>query len=212
MPSGWYPLASAASNPARPGATARRRTPIPRARPRAPARWPRAPPPPTSCVPSARATVTSTPRRAWSGSPRRVATRPDAPRLRASRPDRRVLGEPKDADVRRALARLRGGSGAQGGAGRHAARGRPVDTGREEIVEIPPGAGERYTLIEITAFPGRSTDAKRRFYQAIVRNLTAERVPAQDVLVVLTEPPMENWGIRGGKPASEVDLGFRVDV
>jgi hypothetical protein len=27
--------------------------------------------------------------------------------------------------------------------------------------EIPPGRSERYTLIEITAFPGRSVDAKR---------------------------------------------------
>lgn len=26
------------------------------------------------------------------------------------------------------------------------------------------------------------------------------------------EPAMENWGIRGGQPASEVDLGFKVDV
>ena len=29
-----------------------------------------------------------------------------------------------------------------------------------ENFEISPGAGERYTLIEITAFPGRSADAK----------------------------------------------------
>jgi phenylpyruvate tautomerase PptA (4-oxalocrotonate tautomerase family) len=78
--------------------------------------------------------------------------------------------------------------------------------------EIPPGAGERYTLIEITAFPGRSATAKRRLYEAIVRNLEAAGVPANDISVVLHEPPMENWGIRGGKPASEVDLGFRVDV
>jgi phenylpyruvate tautomerase PptA (4-oxalocrotonate tautomerase family) len=83
---------------------------------------------------------------------------------------------------------------------------------QEQSFEIPPGAGERYTLIEITAFPGRSADAKRSLYEAIVRNLAAERVPSEDVLVVLTEPPMENWGIRGGKPASEVNLGFRVDV
>ena len=87
---------------------------------------------------------------------------------------------------------------------------RIVEHGAESF-EIPPGAGERYSLIEITAFPGRSADAKRRLYEAIVRNLGAERVPAEDVFVVLTEPPMENWGIRGGKPASEVDLGFRVD-
>jgi phenylpyruvate tautomerase PptA (4-oxalocrotonate tautomerase family) len=81
-----------------------------------------------------------------------------------------------------------------------------------ENFEIPPGAGERYTLIEITAFPGRSPTAKRHLYQALVRNLGAAGVPASDISVVLHEPPMENWGIRGGKPASEVDLGFRVEV
>ena len=36
--------------------------------------------------------------------------------------------------------------------------------------------------------------------------------PAGDVSVVLLEPPMENWGIRGGKAASDVDLGYRLDV
>jgi phenylpyruvate tautomerase PptA (4-oxalocrotonate tautomerase family) len=81
-----------------------------------------------------------------------------------------------------------------------------------ENFEIPRGASERYTLIEITTFPGRSATAKRRLYEAVVRNLEGAGVPTSDISVVLHEPPMENWGIRGGKPASEVDLGFRVDV
>jgi phenylpyruvate tautomerase PptA (4-oxalocrotonate tautomerase family) len=81
-----------------------------------------------------------------------------------------------------------------------------------ENFEIPRGAGERYTLIEITAFPGRSATAKRSLYEAVVCNLEGAGVPTSDISVVLHEPPMENWGIRGGKPASEVDLGFRVDV
>ena len=52
-------------------------------------------------------------------APRAEATpRPHAARLRASRPDRRVLGEPEDADVRRAADRLRGRSDAAGGGGR----------------------------------------------------------------------------------------------
>jgi len=81
-----------------------------------------------------------------------------------------------------------------------------------ENFEIPPGASELYMLIEITAFPGRSATAKRRLYEAIVHNLETVSVPAKDISIVLHEPPMENWGIRGGKPASEVDLGYRVDV
>ena len=37
--------------------------------------------------------------------------------------------------------------------------------------EIPPGKSERYTLIEITAFPGRSRTAKAALYEAMVRRL-----------------------------------------
>ncbi len=77
---------------------------------------------------------------------------------------------------------------------------------------VPPGRGPRFTLVEVTMFSGRSLDAKRAFYAAIVRNLGALGVPAADVKIALIEVPPENWGIRGGKPASEVDLGFEIKV
>jgi hypothetical protein len=32
------------------------------------------------------------------------------------------------------------------------------------------------------------------------------------VLIVLHEQPMENWGVDGGTPANEVDVGFKVDI
>ncbi len=31
-------------------------------------------------------------------------------------------------------------------------------------------------------------------------------------MIVLYEPPMENWGVRGGKPSSEVDFGFKINI
>jgi phenylpyruvate tautomerase PptA (4-oxalocrotonate tautomerase family) len=77
---------------------------------------------------------------------------------------------------------------------------------------VPPGRGPRYTLIEITLFSGRSRTAKRALYGAIVRNLGALGVPALDIKIALIEVPPENWGIRGGQPASEVDLGFEINV
>lgn len=83
---------------------------------------------------------------------------------------------------------------------------------KPENFEVPPGSSHRYTLVEITAFPGRSISAKRALYGAIVRNLEAVGVPASDISIVLREPPLENWGIRGGRSADQVDLGFRVDV
>lgn len=78
--------------------------------------------------------------------------------------------------------------------------------------EVPPDKSDMFTLIEITMFPGRSTEAKRHLYKAIVRNLGPLGIEPNDVFIVLHEPGMENWGIRGGVPASEVDLGFEVNV
>ena len=77
---------------------------------------------------------------------------------------------------------------------------------------VPPGRGPRYTLVEVTMFSSRSLVAKRALYQAIVRNLGALDVPAEDVKITLIEVPPENWGVRGGHPASEVELGFKIDV
>lgn len=83
---------------------------------------------------------------------------------------------------------------------------------KPEHFHVPPGRSENYTLVEITLFSGRSLDAKRALYQAITRNLGALGIVPADIFIVLHEVPLENWGIRGGVPASEVDLGFRVDV
>lgn len=77
---------------------------------------------------------------------------------------------------------------------------------------VPPGRGERYTLVDVDLFSGRSLEAKRALYQALVRNLGKLGIPADHVKVLLRESAAENWGIRGGVPASEVDLGFKIDV
>jgi phenylpyruvate tautomerase PptA (4-oxalocrotonate tautomerase family) len=77
---------------------------------------------------------------------------------------------------------------------------------------VPPGRGEKFTLIEITMFSGRSMAAKRLLYRAIVRNLAALDVPPLDIKITLIEAPPENWGLRGGMPASEIELGFKIDV
>ena len=81
-----------------------------------------------------------------------------------------------------------------------------------EDFELPPGSSDDFVLVEVTMFAGRSQQAKRRLYQALVRNFGDLGVASTDVMVVLHEPPMENWGIRGGQMASEVDLGFQVHL
>jgi phenylpyruvate tautomerase PptA (4-oxalocrotonate tautomerase family) len=88
---------------------------------------------------------------------------------------------------------------------------RIVEHAREDF-ELPPGRSDDFVLVEVTMFAGRSRQAKRHLYQALVRNFGKLRIAPADVFVVLHEPPMENWGIRGGQMASEVDLGFEVQV
>ena len=61
-------------------------------------------------------------------------------------------------------------------------------------------------------FPGRSIEAKRKLYENIVLNLQRHNIQAGDILIVLNEPQLDNWGVRGGVLASAVDLGFKIDV
>jgi hypothetical protein len=77
---------------------------------------------------------------------------------------------------------------------------------------IPSGRSDRYTRVEIILFAGRSLETKRTLYETVIANLSAVGVPTNEVKTVLIEVPAENWGLRGGLPASEIDLGFRVDV
>lgn len=82
-----------------------------------------------------------------------------------------------------------------------------------EHFELPPHRTGDMAVIEITAFKGRSFEAKKRLYEAIAANLAENPgIKGDDIVIILHEPPLENWGIRGGKPASEVNIGFKVNV
>lgn len=81
-----------------------------------------------------------------------------------------------------------------------------------ESFEVPPDKSANHVLITIDAFPGRSVRAKQKLFKGIVARLGSLGVDPVDVLIVLNEPPLENWGIRGGQSAAEVDLGFALDV
>lgn len=97
----------------------------------------------------------------------------------------------------------------------------PEDDPTVRLAEYPPGQfsrsypdrhSEHYTLISVTMFAGRSMQAKRRLYGAVVQQLEPFGIPPDDVVITLLELPMENWGVNGGTPASEIDVGFKVDI
>ncbi len=70
-----------------------------------------------------------------------------------------------------------------------------------------------FIIIEITAFKGRSRDAKRNLYRFIVENLgVSPGINPEDILITISEPELVNWGVDGGKCADETDLGFDIKV
>ncbi|MEO5807852.1 tautomerase family protein [Devosia sp.] len=72
-------------------------------------------------------------------------------------------------------------------------------------------ASPRRTIIEITLFIGLTIEAKRRLYAALVEQLAPFGLIANDIKVTLIEVSRENWGL-GGLPASEIDVGFKIEV
>jgi phenylpyruvate tautomerase PptA (4-oxalocrotonate tautomerase family) len=92
------------------------------------------------------------------------------------------------------------------------------ETDRNQLVHeyTPEHFEARYgpdsVFVEAAIFPGRSLDAKRKLYRLIADGLAASGVARDRVLIVLHEPPLQNWGIRGGQAATDVQLGFKLDV
>lgn len=82
----------------------------------------------------------------------------------------------------------------------------------EHDFEIPNNRSEKYSIIEIVIFPGRSAEAKQKLYKLIFSGLKALDYQDNDATIVLHEPDLDNWGIQGGQSGKEVDLGFDLNV
>ena len=71
---------------------------------------------------------------------------------------------------------------------------------------------EYFTHITINAFTGRTLEAKRNLYRSIVTRLDTLGIPPDHILILIQESPLENWGVRGGQAACDINLGFKVDI
>ena len=79
---------------------------------------------------------------------------------------------------------------------------------------VPPHLAEpdRATIISIDCCAGRSPEAKRSLYAEIVDRLEPLGIPRDHVTIVVRDVPAQSWGIRGGQAASDLELGFDVNV
>jgi phenylpyruvate tautomerase PptA (4-oxalocrotonate tautomerase family) len=77
---------------------------------------------------------------------------------------------------------------------------------------FPASATERYTIIEISMFEGRSIEAKKHLIRLLFERVCNQvpRLP-HEVEVTISETPKHNWGFRG-LPGDEVSLGYKIEV
>jgi phenylpyruvate tautomerase PptA (4-oxalocrotonate tautomerase family) len=83
-----------------------------------------------------------------------------------------------------------------------------IDELAHQDVLLAAAASRKLTIVNLRMFLGRSPETKRRLYRAIAHGLAPLGVPPDELQIVLHEPPLESWGIKGGVPASELELGF----
>lgn len=77
--------------------------------------------------------------------------------------------------------------------------------------ERSPGKTNKFTMIELTLLPGRSTAMKKATISEITRLLGEQlQIAPTDVFIIINEPPLENWGLRG-KQGSEMGLQYRKE-
>ena len=93
----------------------------------------------------------------------------------------------------------------------------PDDDRNIRIVEYKPDLfslkASYEILVEITLLEGRTPETKKKIYQNIVNSFEQHKVALKEtVFIVLNEQPLQNWGVRGGIPANEIHLNFKIDI
>ncbi|TNM69929.1 tautomerase family protein [Streptomyces sp. NP160] len=80
-----------------------------------------------------------------------------------------------------------------------------------EDFPTPEGRTERYLVVEVLMFEGRSVATKKAFYARLYRDVAALGVEPADLEVTIVETPRHDWAVRG-LPGDELALPYRVDV
>jgi len=81
----------------------------------------------------------------------------------------------------------------------------------EEFI-YPDDRSEKYIIIEISMFEGRTTEAKKILIRELYSNIGSQAgIDAQNIEITIFETPKENWGIRG-MPGDELTLNYKVEV
>jgi phenylpyruvate tautomerase PptA (4-oxalocrotonate tautomerase family) len=75
----------------------------------------------------------------------------------------------------------------------------------------PSDRTDRYTILEISMFEGRSVATKKQLIRSLFERITALGISPQDLEITIFETPQHNWGFRG-LPGDEHLLNYKVEV
>lgn len=76
----------------------------------------------------------------------------------------------------------------------------------------PENRTDKYTVIELSIFEGRSIEAKKKFISLIYSRFNDQLgIDENDIEITIFETPKVNWGIRG-LPGDELKLDYVVNI
>ena len=71
---------------------------------------------------------------------------------------------------------------------------------------------EKYIIIEISIFEGRTTEAKKKLIRLLFQRIQEElNIMPNDIEITIFETPGYNWGIRG-LPGDELSLDYNIKI
>ena len=86
----------------------------------------------------------------------------------------------------------------------------PMD--REDFIFPPHERSERFVIIEILTFEGRSPDTLKDLVRQIVRRINeATGIEPRDIDVIIQQQPRHAWGLMG-ENGDEAQLSYKVQV
>ncbi len=66
--------------------------------------------------------------------------------------------------------------------------------------EAPAEKSDNFMIIELTLFPGRTREQKKAAIEIITAKLVETlSIAPEDVFIIISEPPLENWGMAGNQ-------------
>lgn len=75
----------------------------------------------------------------------------------------------------------------------------------------PPDRSEKYVIIEVSMFEGRTVETKKKLIHLLFSRLSAQvGIRPVDLEITITETPKHNWGIRG-LTGDDLNLNYKVE-